>query len=178
MKGDTPLNVEALGEVRDDAFHITAAANMASIAAEGFRVDRQGVLGTGAYFDLVAEATGWVPARGRYPGQPLIVFRCEVALGRVLDLDDKEVFARFQQFQRELGQRLGRDETLRMGRGGQIDEFLFELTSKTGITYNAIKRTFVTDGQTRIAVRDSKRIRVLSVRDEKGGELPWPSTIS
>ncbi|MBI1926653.1 hypothetical protein HYR99_20730 [Candidatus Poribacteria bacterium] len=172
------MNVEERGEVRDDAFHITAAANMASIATEGFRVDRRGVLGTGAYFDLVTEVTGWVPARERYPDQPLIVFRCEVALGRVLDLDDEEVFARFQHFQRELGQRLGRDETLRMGRGGQIDEFLFESTSKTGITYNTIKRTFVTDGQTRIAVRDSKRIRVLSVRNEKGEELPWPPTIN
>ncbi len=176
MKGDTPLTVEALGEVRDDAFHITAEANMASIATEGFRADRRGVLGTGAYFDLGTEATGWVPAREHYPDQPLIVFRCEVALGRVLDMDDEEVFARFQQFQRELGQRLGRDETLRMGRGGQIDSFLADLTKNTGVTYDTIKRTFVTDGQTRIAVRDSKRIRVLSVRDEKGGELPWPPT--
>ena len=99
-----------------------------------------------------------------------------MALGRVLDLDDGEVFSRFRQFQRELRQRLGRDEALRIGRGGHIDEFLFELTSKTGITYHIIKRTFVTDGQTRIAVRYPQRIRVLSVCDEKGGELPWPPT--
>jgi hypothetical protein len=39
-------------DIRDDAFHITAATNMTSIAAEGFHVDRRGVLGSGAYFDL------------------------------------------------------------------------------------------------------------------------------
>jgi hypothetical protein len=170
------LNVKEMEEVRNDAFHITAAANMASIADQGFYVGRWGVLGAGAYFDLGTEATGWKPVRQRYPDQPLVVFRCEVALGRVLDLDDEETHARFQQFQRELGQRLGRDEALRLGRGGQLDEFLFELTSKTGMTYHTIKRTFVTDGQTRIAVRDPRRIRVLSVRDEKGEELPWPPT--
>ena len=108
--------------------------------------------------------------------QPLVVFRCELALGRVLDLDNQEVSARFQQFQRELGQRLGRDETLRLGRGGHIDEFLFELTNKAEMTYDTIKRTFVTDGKTRVAVRNPQRIRVLSVYDEKGDELSWSPT--
>jgi hypothetical protein len=64
------MNEEAIGERRGDAFHVTAAANMASIAAEGFRTDRRGVLGTGAYFDLDSDGTGWAPARQRYPHQP------------------------------------------------------------------------------------------------------------
>ena len=167
------MNVEELGEVRDDAFHITAAVNMDSIAAEGFRTDRRGVLGTGAYFDLGSEVTGWVPARERYPDQPLIVFRCEVALGRVLDLDDEEMRARFIKFQREYVQEVGREEGARLGQGGHIDEFLNEL-AESGEIYDTIRRTFTTDGLTRIAMRDAGRIRVLSVHDEKGVELPWP----
>jgi hypothetical protein len=158
------VNTNDRGETRNDAFHITAATNMASIAAEGFRVDGRGVLGTGAYFDLVDESTGWKPARQQYPDQPLVVFRCEVVLGQVLDMDDNQIFDQIRQFQRQLGQRLGRETTL------------FELTNRTGITYDTIKRTFTTDGQTRIAVRDPQRIRVLSVHNEKGDELPWPPT--
>ena len=169
------LNVEELGEVCDDAFHITAAANMDSIAAEGFRADRRGVLGTGAYFDLGSEVTGWVPARQRYPDQPLVVFRCELALGRVLDLDDGETRARFIKFQRGYVQKVGREEGLRLGQGGHINEFLSE-SAEAGEIYNTIRRTFVADGQTRIAVRYPSRIRVLSVHDEEGVELPWPPT--
>ena len=70
-------------EVRDDAFHVTAAANMASIATIGCRIDRPGVLGSGIYFDLGSDETGWVPARERYPSQPLVVFRCSITMRRV-----------------------------------------------------------------------------------------------
>ena len=164
------------GVVRNDAFHITAAANMASIATHGFHTDRRGVLGTGAYFDLGRADTGWTPARQQYPNQPLVVFRCEVKLGQVLDLDDDEIFNRFRQFQRNLNRQLGSEETRNLGRGGQIDSFLDELTRETGIIYDTIKRTFATDGHTRIAMRDSSQIRVLSVYDEKGEELPWLPT--
>ena len=167
------MNSETIGEISDDAFHVTAAANMASIAVDGFHVDRRGVLGTGAYFDLGSEATGWVPARQRYPDQPLVVFRCEIALGRVLDLDEEETHSHFQRFQRGLVQQVGRNEMLRLGRGGQIDQFLDTLI-ESGEKYDTVKRTFVTDGQTRISVRDPQRIRVLSVRNEQGGEVPWP----
>lgn len=169
------MSGEDTGEVRDDAFHITAAANMASIAANGFRANRRGVLGTGAYFDLGSETTGWAPAHQRYPNQPLVVFRCEIALGHVLDLDDEKLFVRFQMFQKELVQRLGREEVFLLGRGGQTDLFLDEIASREG-KCDTIRRTFVTDGQTRIAVRDPRRIRVLSVHDEEGVELPWPPT--
>src|SRR5262249_25363797 len=161
---------DEMGEVRDDAFHITAAANLEAIAADGFRVDRRGVLGTGAFFDLGNETTGWAPARQRYPGQALVVFRCEVVLGRVLTLDDEETRLRFQRFQRGLVLRLGRDEVLRRGQGGHLDLFLDTL-AESGETYDTVKRTFATDGQTRIAVRHSWRIRVLAVCDETGKEL-------
>jgi len=60
-----------------------------------------------------------------------------------------------------------------LGRGGQIDQFLDTLMESEE-NYDTVKRTFVTDGQTRIAVRDPHRIRVLSVHDEQGGELLWP----
>src|ERR1700730_13875994 len=116
------------GENRDDAYHITAAGNMVSIAAVGFRVDRRGVLGTGAYFDLGSEATGWLPARERYPGRPLVVFRCEVAMGRVLDLDDEMPRQRFIRFQRGYVRDLGRDEGRRLGQGGHLDAFLEALS--------------------------------------------------
>jgi len=161
------------GQIRDDAYHITAAANMASIAAHGFRVDRRGVLGAGAYFDLESEATGWVPARERYPGQPLVVFRCEVSLGRVLDLDDQTIRSRFRRFQRALLHRVGRSEMLRLGQGGQIDEFRSALAVE-GEFYETVKRTFVTDRRARIAVSDASRVVVVSVRDERGVRLPWP----
>ena len=169
------MNVEDLGKVRDDAFHITAAANMDSIAAHGFRVDGRGVLGTGAYFDLESEATGWKPARQQYPDQPLVVFRCEVVLGRVLDMDDVQMRNRFITFQRGYVRDVGHEEGLRIGQGGHIDEFINRL-SETEENYDTVKRTFTTDGLTRIAVRDASRIRVLSLRDEKGVELPWPPT--
>jgi hypothetical protein len=148
------------GPVRDDAYHITAKANVASIAAYGFRVDRRGVLGVGAYFDLGTEWTGWKPARERYPNQSLVVFRCEVWLGRVLDLDDDETRSRFKRFQRELLRKVGREELLRLGQGGQIDEFRGTLREE-GEIYDTVQRTFVTDGQTRIAVLDQSRISVL-----------------
>jgi hypothetical protein len=167
------MNEDAIGERHGDAFHVTAAANMASIAAEGFRTDRRDVLGTGAYFDLDSDATGLAPARQRYPHQPLVVFRCEIAMGRVLDLDDEETRLRFQTFQRELIRRLGRDEGMQLGQGGHLDQSLDAL-AEMGENYDTVKRAFVTDGQTRIAVRDPQRIRVLSVRDEEGSELLWP----
>lgn len=44
--------------MREEAYHITATSNVPFIAAEGFRTDRRGVLGTGAYFDLGSESTG------------------------------------------------------------------------------------------------------------------------
>jgi hypothetical protein len=149
---------------------------MASIAAGGFRVDHRGVLGTGAYFDLGSEATGWLPARERYPGRPLVVFRCEVALGRVLDLDDDAIRSRFKRFQRELLRKVGRQEMLGLGQGGQIDEFRGALAEE-GETYDTAKRTFVTDGQTRVAVLDPSRISVLWVHDESGVRLPWPPSL-
>jgi hypothetical protein len=169
------MNVEEFGEVRDDAFHVTAADNMASIAADGFRTDRRGVLGSGAYFDLETEASGWKPARERYPDQALVVFRCEVALGRVLDVDDEEVRQRFQIFQRGYVREVGRDVGLELGQGGYVDEFLKSLAEK-GEVYETVKRTFTTDGYTRIAVRDPQHIRVLSVRNEQGDDLTWLPT--
>src|SRR5436309_1297663 len=113
-----------MADLRDDAFHITAEANIPLIAASGFRADRRGVLGTGAYFDLESDASGWAPARRRYPNQRLVVFRCVIALGRVLDLDDSSVRTRFRQFQRGLIPGLGREEVLRLGQGGHLDAFL------------------------------------------------------
>ena len=109
MHDDKPCNV------REDAFHVTAAVHMTAILAEGFRADRRGVLGTGAYFDLGSETTGLAPARRHYLDQSLVVFRCAVALGRVLDLDDEETRARFRRFQRYLMQYLGREAVLRLG---------------------------------------------------------------
>src|ERR1051326_4839693 len=108
------MGIEDQGAVRNDAFHITAATNMALIAVHGFRADRRGVLGTGAYFDLGNEATGWGPARRRYPAPPLVVVRCDIEMGRILDLADAPVRARFRQFQRGLPQRVGREEGLRL----------------------------------------------------------------
>jgi hypothetical protein len=97
-------------------------------------------------------------------------------MGRVLDLDDEEIRLRFRTFQRELIRRIGRDEGMQLGQGGHQDQFLDDL-AEMGENDDTVKRTFVTDGQTRIAVRDPQRIRVLSVRDEEGGELLWPPPI-
>jgi hypothetical protein len=94
-------------------------------------------------------------------------------MGRVLDLDGEETCLRFQTFQRELIRRIGRDEGMQLGQGGHLDQFL-DVLAEVGENYDTVKRTFVTDGQTRIAVRDPQRIRVLSVRDEEGSELLWP----
>ena len=41
------------------------------------------------------------------------------------------------------------------------------------LEYDTVKRTFATDGQTRVAIRDARRIRVLWVRDELGKEIEW-----
>jgi hypothetical protein len=166
------MNGDVTGEVRDDAFHVTMLGHMAAILADGFRTDRRGVLGTGAYFDLGSETTGVAPARHRYPEQPLVVFRCEVALGRVLDLDREEIRVRFRRFQRQLVHRFGRGVVLRLGHGGHLDLYL-EALAAMGEMYHTVQRTFVTDGQRRLAVRDAQRVRVLSVRDVQGGGLLW-----
>jgi hypothetical protein len=167
------MREELSGSTRHDAFHITAAENLGPISSEGFRVDQRGVLGCGAYFDLGTEATGWAPARRRYPGQPLVVLRCVIRLGRVLDLDDPEVRSLLRDFQRGLVQRVGRDQALALGQGGHID-LLLRLLLEAGETYHSVKRTFATDGQTRVAVRESMRVRVLACWSEEGDERPWP----
>jgi hypothetical protein len=166
------MDDEARGDVREDAFHVTAAAHMAAILAEGFRTDRRGVLGTGAYFDLGSDTTGLAPARQRYPAQPLVVFRCAVAVGRVLDFDVAELRARFRAFQRQLIQHLGRDMVLRLGHGGHVDLFL-EALRAAGERYHTVQRTFVTDGQRRLVVRDARRVQVLVVRDVQRGTVLW-----
>ena len=160
------------GDVREDAFHVTAAAHMAAILVEGFRTDRRGVLGTGAYFDLGSDTTGLAPARQRYPGQPLVVFRCAVAVGHVLDFDVAELRAQFRAFQRQLIQHLGRDIVLRLGHGGHVDLFL-EALGAAGERYHTVQRTFVTDGQRRLVVRDARRVQVLMVRDVQRGTVLW-----
>ena len=53
---------------------------------------------------------------------------------------------------------------LRLGHGGHIDLFL-EALADVGEIYQTVQRTFVTDGQRRIAVRDASRVQVLSVLD-------------
>jgi hypothetical protein len=166
------MDDDASGDVREDAFHVTAAAHMAAILAEGFRTDRRGVLGTGAYFDLGSDTTGLAPARQRYPGQPLVVFRCAVAVGRVLDFDVAELRAQFRAFQRQLIQHLGRDLVLRLGHGGHVDLFL-EALDAAGEMYHTVQRTFVTDGQRRLVVRDARRVQVLMVRDVQRGTVLW-----
>jgi hypothetical protein len=131
------MDDDARGDVREDAFHVTVAAHMAAILTEGFRADRRGVLGTGAYFDLGSDTTGLAPARQRYPAQPLVVFRCAVAVGRVLDFDVAELRARFRAFQRQLIQHLGRDMVLRLGHGGHVDLFL-EALGAVGERYHTV----------------------------------------
>jgi len=158
--------------VRTDAFHVTAASLMTVILTEGFRTDRRGVLGTGAYFDLGNTTTGLAPARQRYPDQPLVVFRCAVAVGRILDFDYDETRAQFRRFQRRLSQHLGRDAMLRLGHGGHVDLFL-EALAEAGEMYHTMRRTFATDGQPRIVVRDASRVQVLEVHDVQGGSLLW-----
>jgi hypothetical protein len=93
-----------------------------------------------------------------------ITTRCEVSVGRVLDLDQEGVRTRFRQFQRQLAHHLGREAMLRLGHGGHIDLFL-EALADARETYQTVQRTFVTNGQRRIAVRDASRVRVLSVRN-------------
>jgi hypothetical protein len=88
---------------------------------------------------------GLAPARQRYPDQPLVVLRCAVAVGRVLDFDTAECRARFQAFQRQLIQQLGRDMGLRLGHGGHVDLFL-EAPQAAGEMYDTVQRTFATDG--------------------------------
>ncbi len=82
----------------------------------------------------------------------------------LLDLDEEGVRTRFRQFQRQLAHHLGREVMLRLGHGGHIDLFL-EALADAGETYQTVQRTFVTDGQQRIAVCDASRVQVLSVRD-------------
>lgn len=102
-----------------------------------------------------------------------MVFSCQISPKQVLDLDDEAVRSRFRRFQRHLARSIGRDEMLALGQGGHVDLFL-DMLGSVGETYDAVKRTFVADGHSRIAVRDARCIRVLRVRDEQGNELPWP----
>jgi hypothetical protein len=101
-----------------------------------------------------------------------VVFRCAVAVGRVLDFDVAELRARFRAFQRQLIQHLGRDMVLRLGHGGHVDLFL-EALRAAGERYHTVQRTFVTDGQRRLVVRDARRVQVLVVRDVQRGTVLW-----
>lgn len=61
---------------------------------------------------------------------------------------------------------------LRLGHRGHVDLFL-EALAGAGEMYNTVQRTFVTDGQQRLAVREARRVRVLEVRNVPQGDLLW-----
>lgn len=52
-------------------------------------------------------------------------------------------------------------------------DLFFEALATVGETYDTVQRTFATDGQQRIAVRDTRRVQVLTVHDVQRGELLW-----
>ena len=92
--------------------------------------------------------------------------------GRVPDFDAAELRTRFRAFQRQLIQHLGCDMVLRLGHGGHVDLF-FEALGAVGERYHTVQRTFVTDGQRRLVVRDARRVQVLMVRDVQRGAMLW-----
>jgi len=53
-----------------------------------------------------------------------------------------------------------------------VDLFL-EALRAVGERYDTVQRTFVTDGQRRLVVRDARRVQVLMVRDVQRGTVLW-----
>ena len=53
-----------------------------------------------------------------------------------------------------------------------MDLFL-EALRAVGERYDTVQRTFVTDGQQRLAVRDARRVQVLMVRAVQRGAVVW-----
>ncbi len=163
------------GEIIEDARHVTARRLVPLIARQGFVPDRAkpGVLGTGVYFDIGSTESGIEPARQKYPDEELVVFYAKIYARNVLDIDDAATAAGFVDFQQTLNRDLGKQATLDMGRGGQIDAFIERLKMEEGVVYHTVSKTFVRDKVTRIAVREPHRIIVVELTDLKGVELEW-----
>lgn len=78
-----------------DAYHGTDVANVQSIQNNGFRIGTGGTLhlGDGVYFyeGSKAHAKGYLRIRDKTGNPPKVaVFRCEINLGKYIDLHNKE----------------------------------------------------------------------------------------
>jgi len=147
-------------EIIEDARHVTVERLVLLIVRQGFVPDRAkpGVLGTGVYFDIGSTESGIVPTRQKYPDEELVVFYAKIYAGNILNFDDVATVARFVDFQRILNQDLGKQATLDMGHGRQINAFIERLKTEEGKVYHTVRKTFVRDKVTRIAVREPHRI--------------------
>jgi len=163
------------GEIIEDARHVTAKRLVPLIVRQGFVPDRTkpGVLGTGVYFDIASTESGLELTRQKYPDEELVVFYAKIYAGNILDFDDAATAARFVDFQRTLNRDLGKQATLDMGHGRQINAFIERLKMEEGVVYHTVSKTFVRDKVTRLAVREPHRIIVVRLTDLKGVELEW-----
>ena len=157
------------GHIRDDAFHGTRLENAFSIKERGFR-PRLGIAGVGCYFDLGDDSSARAFALERAGGDPeqAVVIRVEIHLGTTLDLSfrrNPDIKRQFQQFQMELKQQI--DVPYGLTFNEEKERFLQEhyphitavlyFNERTGVWY--------------VAVRDPKRIRIISMVTLSGREI-------
>ncbi len=156
------LNYEGeTGEIRTDAYHGTDLASAESILRSGF-IPQLGIAGVGAYFDLGDDSSARERALEKAGGSftQAVVIQAEVHLGKTIELNfelNPQIKAEFQQFQKEIEQRFGGE--IPMNFSQQKELFIQERYPEIHSASYFRNR----QNQLTVAVRDSKRIKILSV---------------
>jgi hypothetical protein len=149
------------GDIRNDAFHGTTLQNALKIREQGF-LPRLGIAGVGCYFDLGSDSSARAFALERANGDPeqAVVIRAELHMGKTLDISfrrNPEVKRQFQQFQAALKQQSGTPYMLTFNE--EKERFL----QKHYPYVNAVLYFNERTGVWYVAMRDSKRIRIISM---------------
>ena len=157
------------GDVRSDAFHGTTLQNALKIREQGF-LPRLGIAGVGCYFDLGSDSSARAFALERADGdlEQAVVIRAELHLGKTLDISfrrNPEIKGRFQEFQAALKHQLSVPHELTFN--DEKEKFLQEYYLNVAAVLYFNERS----GIWYVAVRDPKRIRIVSITTLAGKEI-------
>lgn len=173
---ETPNNLKYVwgyegesGKKRTDAFHGTTLQNALKIREHGF-LPRLGIAGVGCYFDLGndSSAKAFAFERADDDQDQAVVIRAELHLGITLDISfrwNPEIKRQFQKFQVVLKHQLGMSYGLAFN--DEKERFLQERYPHVTAVLYFNERS----GVWYVAIRDPKRIRIISMTTLTGKEI-------
>ena len=156
------------GEVRRDAFHGTTLQNALGILQDGFR-PAIGIAGMGCYFDLGNDASARERALFRANGNSskATIIQAELHLGKTLDINFKTNPAIRGNF--KLWQKRRKIQLAKKNFEEQKELFLSELYPLV----NSVLYPSLRTSNLYVAVRDPKRIKILSVQTLDGKVIKY-----